>query len=152
MPSSNRERLIEDLVARNREVLRRRLPQDPSAPQTMDEIEQMTEEISQEMDREIDRIITERKEVPPENQARCSCGALARYRGPAERVITTRHGEVRLRRRYYYCPACCRGFAPLDEQLRLDGGATPESFRGGSGWHCSPLTSPLPRRARSWSA
>lgn len=126
---SDRDRLIEDLLGRYRKVLDRRLPRDASEPKTLDEIEDLSEEIGQDMHREVERLIIEQREGPPENQARCGCGATARYRSCLARVVITRHGELTLRRRYYYCPSCQRGFAPLDDRLGLDQEATTRRVR-----------------------
>lgn len=40
------------------------------------------------------------------------CQAEMRYKGQKERRVRTRSGEVSLRRAYYYCPDCRRGFFP----------------------------------------
>jgi hypothetical protein len=43
--------------------------------------------------------------------------------------MVTRHGELRFARRYYYCPRCQHGFAPLDQRLGLDGQGTTAQVR-----------------------
>ena len=125
MTPEERERLIEEVLARYRDVLRQRLAQEP---RTLDEIEQAVEDVSQVMDDELECRLLERKErpeVPEENQAACPhCGYRSRYRGPEERQLITRHGEHTLVRRRYYCAPCRQGFAPLDHQLGLDRGET----------------------------
>jgi Uncharacterised protein family (UPF0236) len=129
MTPSERDRLIEAMVERYRAVLEQRVPR---GPKTLDEIEQTVEEVSVEMERELERRILEQQEsLPawPENQARCACGALARFRQRRPRLLVTRHGEGYLERRYYYCAACRRGFAPLDQQLGLDRGVTTTQVR-----------------------
>jgi hypothetical protein len=127
--TADRDRLIEAMVQRYRRVLEQRVPR---GPQTLDEIEQTVEEVSVEMERELERRIVEQQEHLPErkeNQARCRCGAMARYRDRRLRLVVTRHGEGWFWRRYYYCCACRRGFCPLDEQLGLDRGATTTQVR-----------------------
>jgi len=47
------------------------------------------------------------------------CGSEMRNRGYRERKLVTQTGEVSLRRRYYRCADCGRGFSPLDRQLAL---------------------------------
>jgi hypothetical protein len=127
MASSDRQRLIEDMLARYRQLLERRLP---LGPQTIDQIEQTVEEISQELERELEQRILDQQPKPPDNRACCPhCGAAARYRGLHERCLLTRHGERRLRRRYYYCAACQAGFAPLDLALGLDRSALTAQLR-----------------------
>src|SRR6185369_13488453 len=129
MTPSERDRLIEAMVERYRKVLEQRVPR---GPKTLDEIEQTVEEVSVEMEQELERRILEQQEsLPdwPDNQARCACGAMARFRERRLRVLVTRHGEGYLQRRYYYCSACRSGFAPLDQQLGLDQGATTTQVR-----------------------
>src|SRR5690349_7506526 len=107
--AADRQRLIEEMVQRYRSVLEQRVPQ---GPQTLDEIEQTVEEVSVEMERELERRIVEQHEHLPErkeNQARCHCGAMARYRDRRLRLVVTRHGEGFFSRRYYYCRACQHG-------------------------------------------
>ena len=121
MTGDDRERLIDEVLARYGEVLRRRLADEP---QTLDEIEQAVEDISQTMEKELERRLLERRErpeVPAENTAACPCcGGRARYKDTEERQLISRHGEHTVRRRRYYCGACRHGFAPLDRVLALD--------------------------------
>jgi len=130
MTAAERERLIEAMLARYREVLRQRLADEP---QTLDEIEETVEEIGQVMEAELARRLLKRKEqpeLPEENQAICPhCGDAGRYRATEERRLITRHGEYFLARRRYYCPRCRQGFVPLDRQLGLDRGETTQQVR-----------------------
>lgn len=125
MTPEERERLIEEVLARYRDVLRQRLAQEP---QTLDEIEQAVEEVSQVMDDELERRLLERQqrpEIPEENHAACPrCGGRGRYRTTEPRQLITRHGEYTLARRRYHCARCRQGFVPLDQQLGLDRGET----------------------------
>jgi uncharacterized protein UPF0236 len=121
MSPTDRDRQIDAMLARYRKLLEQRLP---AGPLRIDEIEETVEEISQEMERELTRRILEEQERSRGDEASCSCGALARLRGLRERRLITSHGEQILLRRYYYCERCRRGFAPLDEALGLDRGAT----------------------------
>jgi hypothetical protein len=125
MTPQERERLIEHMLARYRELLRQRLTDEPK---TLDEIEQTVAEISQGIDQELERRLLERKEqpaIPEENQAACPrCGCWGRYRATEARQFITRHGEHTLARRRYYCRPCGQGFVPLDHQLGLDRGET----------------------------
>jgi hypothetical protein len=127
MNPTDRPRLIEAMVARYRATLERQLLRDP---QTLEQIEQMVEDVSREMDAELEQAILDHTPPPPENQARCpQCGQAARYRATYPRVLITRHGERLLTRRYYYCRDCAHGFAPLDALLGLDAGATSPAVR-----------------------
>jgi len=118
MSASDRQRLIEEMLARYRQILERRLPR---GPQKIDQIEPTVEEISQELERELEQRILHEQKSPPDNRAGCPrCDASARFRGWEARCVLTRHGERRLNRRYYYCSACQQGFAPLDLALGLD--------------------------------
>jgi hypothetical protein len=125
MTTAERERLIEAVLARYRQLLQQRLADEP---QTLDEIEQTVAQISQVMEQELERRLLERKEqpeIPEENQAACpQCGCWGRYRDTEPRQLITRHGEHRLARRRYYCRHCRAGFVPLDRQLGLDRGET----------------------------
>jgi hypothetical protein len=125
MTPEERERLVEEVLARYRDVLRQRLEKEP---RTLDEIEQAVEDVSQVMDDELERRLLrrqERPEVPAENQAACPrCGGRGRYHDREPRQLMTRHGEYTLVRRRYYCVACRHGFIPLDAQLGLDRGET----------------------------
>lgn len=127
MNPADRDRLIAQLLARYRTTLERHLPRDP---QTLEQIEQVVEDVSREMDRDLEQAILDRRQPPAENQAGCpQCGQAARYRATYARTLITRHGERVLPRRYFYCGACAHGFAPLDAALGLDGGATTPTLR-----------------------
>jgi hypothetical protein len=121
MAGSEREQLIAEMVERYRQLLEHNVARDP---QTLEEIEGTVEHVSQQLERELQqRLLEQQENLPqrPENQARCSCGAMARFRERRARVLVTRHAELWFWRRYYHCQRCRRGFAPLDEQLGLDG-------------------------------
>lgn len=40
------------------------------------------------------------------------CGQKARYKGQKERYVSTRSGDIQIKRRYYYCETCRHGFFP----------------------------------------
>ena len=113
-----------------REQMLRELGEGPARQGTLDEIEAVVERLGQEFRRDLQRrLLEERTAGPRDNTAPCACGQHARYRVTRERVITTRHGEVRLPRPYYYCSACRAGFVPLDTALGLDAGNTTRQIR-----------------------
>ena len=49
----------------------------------------------------------------------CECEGRMQNKGKKKRVVLHREGEVELKREYYYCPSCKRGFSPLDRSLGL---------------------------------
>jgi len=49
------------------------------------------------------------------------CGGPARYAGRPAKTFTTALGPLPLRRAYYHCAPCDRGFCPRDRALGLDG-------------------------------
>lgn len=46
------------------------------------------------------------------------------------RLLTTRHGDLRIARPYYYCSTCQRGIAPLDASLGLDRATATTTIQG----------------------
>jgi hypothetical protein len=117
---------IDAVLLRLRQLLEQRWP---TTPQTIDQIEQTVAEISQELERELEERILPQQEPSQENQARCPCGGMARYRRTLSRRLVTRHGERTLARRTYYCAACRHGWVPLDHQLGLDRHVTTPTVR-----------------------
>jgi len=55
--------------------------------------------------------------------AKCGNGHQAVCAGVRDKTITTVLGPVRLRRAWYHCRECKRGFAPRDRQLGISGGS-----------------------------
>jgi hypothetical protein len=128
MSEADRDRAIEEHLARYRQLIQQRWPK---GQPTLDEIEQVVEEIHKEVSHDLERRILERQrpDRPRDNQTRCACGARARFRDDASRRLITIHGEHSWTRPYYHCAACECGFAPLDRVLGLDGGATTVQIR-----------------------
>jgi hypothetical protein len=48
-----------------------------------------------------------------------SCGYAAKFHSYQQRRVLTVHGEVKVRRAYYYCGRCKQSFLPYDEVLGL---------------------------------
>ena len=48
------------------------------------------------------------------------CGRKMRYKGQKARHLATETGEVSLKRAYYYCPRCRRGFFPPGPTLETE--------------------------------
>jgi len=60
-------------------------------------------------------------EAAPQTQP-CSCGGQLVYQFRRQAVIVSVFGRARYKRRYYTCPSCHRGQAPLDRALRIEAG------------------------------
>jgi len=50
----------------------------------------------------------------------CVCGGTQKYMNDRERDVVSLLGVIRLKRSYYWCAACHRGEAPLDERLGIE--------------------------------
>ena len=112
-----REALIQRLLRRYEELLRRRLT---SGPQTLEQIEREISEISSELN----KISQEEKiadavglDVP--HTFMCSNGHSAVLKSWNTRQLTTLHGKYSIRRAYYYCSQCHAGFCPADVILGI---------------------------------
>lgn len=55
-------------------------------------------------------------------EATCSCGAAARYAGRHAKTFQSVLGLLTLKRAYYHCKECGKGFCPRDRFLGLEGG------------------------------
>ncbi|MGO9218493.1 MAG: hypothetical protein ACLP5E_12140 [Streptosporangiaceae bacterium] len=55
--------------------------------------------------------------------AACGCDRQALCAGARDKTVTTVLGPVTLRRTWYHCAECKRGFAPRDQQLGISGGS-----------------------------
>jgi hypothetical protein len=51
----------------------------------------------------------------------CRCGGVMEYNSDRRWKLTSLNGKLEIYRAYYYCKSCRSGFAPLDEQLGLEG-------------------------------
>ena len=69
----------------------------------------------------LEQLCTEGAKAPA--RVVCSCGGTAGYKDRRSAVVQTTVGRVILRRAYYRCGKCRRGFAPLDEALGLCAGS-----------------------------
>jgi hypothetical protein len=79
---------------------------------------------------QLQRLWIEQQEREAANRTDCTaCAGTARFCGHRERLVVTRHGELRFARRYYHCPGCHQGFAPFDRHLGLDGYGTSPQVR-----------------------
>lgn len=51
----------------------------------------------------------------------CKCGGILEYHSNRRWILISLNGKLEIYRAYYYCHSCKSGFAPLDEQLGLEG-------------------------------
>lgn len=82
------------------------------APQTLSEMEAIALSIGQAVK---ERVMQELVAATPEPSAlvHCEgCGGKLRYKGKRQKWVATQAGEVQVKRDYYYCGACGRGFFP----------------------------------------
>src|SRR6187401_3533061 len=127
----NVEALVDAALAPLRERMLRELSDGTATHGTLDQIEDAVARLGDEFRRRLqEQIIAERTRTPRENTLSCPCGGRARYHLTRERVLITRHGELRLARPYYHCSTCHRGFVPLDTDLGLDAETTTTHLRG----------------------
>jgi hypothetical protein len=118
--SDAREALIQRLVKRYEEVLRRRLT---SGPQTIEEIEREISEISKELNKiSQDEKITDAAGDGLDHTCTCVKGHPVVLRSWNTKQLTTLHAKTSLRRAYYYCQECRSGFCPVDAILGLGSG------------------------------
>ena len=59
---------------------------------------------------------------PEVNKVECSCGRNARCKGRRSKSFVSLVGIVNVRRRYYYCRRCDRGFCPSDASIGFESG------------------------------
>lgn len=124
----SREERIEHLTSEFRKLLKEKFPEKGS---TLDRIEELTEEIGKAIEEKIEDSATKQEgRGYVGRSATCNCGRAARYVRVYEKEITTLHGILVIPRAYYHCPNCKKGFAPLDEVLKLDSGSTSRRVRG----------------------
>jgi uncharacterized protein UPF0236 len=118
-PADRRRALIEEM---GQEFMLRLDAELPEGPLTLEQIEAVVEEVAREQNAVLVERLIEEQVPPPDNQATCpKCGAEARYKCSVDRHILTIHGSRLFARRYYVCPQCGHGFAPLDAQLGVVG-------------------------------
>jgi hypothetical protein len=113
-----------------RQLVAERFPPGADGPRTLAEMEEALTAVKRELGEQLQRLWIERQEREAENQTGCAaCRGRARFCGRRERLVVTRHGELRFARRYYHCSGCREGFAPLDRHLGLDGYGTTAQVR-----------------------
>src|SRR4051794_40629792 len=114
-PRDRVEELSERAAELARQLVAERFPPGAARPRTLAEMEEALAEVKRELGERLQRLWIEQQELEDENRTACpACPGTARFCGQRERLVVTRHGELRFARRYYYCPGCHHGFAPLD--------------------------------------
>jgi hypothetical protein len=128
-PRDGAEALSERAAALARQLVAERFPEG-TGPRTLAEMEAALAEVKQELGERLQRLWIEQQERESENRTECAaCAGTARFCGRRERLVVTRHGELRFGRRDYHCCGCHQGFAPLDQRLGLDGHGTTAQVR-----------------------
>jgi hypothetical protein len=129
-PRERAEELSERAAELARQLVAERFPEGADGPQTLAEMEEALTEVKRELGEQLQRLWIEQQEREAENRTDCAaCRGTARFCGRRERIVVTRHGELRFARRYYHCAGCGDGFAPLDRRLGLDGYGTTAPVR-----------------------
>jgi hypothetical protein len=124
------EELSEQAAELARQLVAERFPAGADGPQTLAEMEEALAEVKRELGERLQRLWIEQQAPDGENRTECAaCQGTARFCGQRERLVVTRHGELSFARRYYHCPGCREGFAPLDRRLGLDGHGTTAQVR-----------------------
>jgi hypothetical protein len=122
MVYESRDEMIRRLKEEIGKLLDERLPHKGS---TVDEIERITEEVGREIERKIEEGVTRQEgRGYVGSLAPCKCGGLGVYKKDYAKSWQTLHCHLVIPRAYYHSKSCGKGFAPLDEVLGLDRGAT----------------------------
>jgi hypothetical protein len=135
MTPERKHAVIAELQRRFGELMSERLDAIGDRSLTVDEIEELVEDVGREVDSRLEERLIEEQSPPAENCATCPCcGERARYKETRHTRLLTTHGCRAVPRRYYYCQRCRDGFSPMDAILELDQGRN------------------ATRRVRSWMA
>jgi hypothetical protein len=125
--SPEREARIQRILREVEKQLREGAP-------SLDEPLERIEEQSQKIGRKVQEIV-ERETLASigigyaGSHTTCHCGQRARFVTQTPRVLVTLNGVRRLRRAYYHCASCQKGFCPLDRQLQLGAGGSSVGVR-----------------------
>jgi uncharacterized protein with PIN domain len=113
--SHSRDELKAELMKKAEAAIEKLLAEKPSAEAiTLTDIEQLVKKAGAEIKQELTRTLVERStEQPPATEVECpACGVPLRYKGRKPKRVVTETGEVTVKRAYYYCERCQRGFFP----------------------------------------
>lgn len=123
MTPAERKRRRTELLAELVELAEQELPE---PVKTLDELEDLTARVSEEATRHVLEKLAQRQQEtePPGEHACARCQQRAQYKGCYGLEIVTSLGRIRLRRPYFYCGRCRRGYVPVDAAWRLGPGNT----------------------------
>jgi hypothetical protein len=125
MTPQQKEALIADAARQAAKLMRERLETVGERALTVDEIEDLVEEVGREVDSWLEERLIAEQAPPAANTSACpNCHQPARYKETRETPFLTTHGWRSVRRRYHYCARCQAGFCPLDAVLGLEEGRT----------------------------
>lgn len=125
MTTERKKKLIAEALARVEETLEGRLDALGERSLTLDEIEDLVEEVGLEANAWLEERLIEEQEPAPTNRAPCpKCQQPAPYKETLHSRVLTSHGSRSVRRRYYRCSDCRLGFSPMDLALDLGAGRT----------------------------
>lgn len=106
-----REERIERLTREFKSLLEEKFPKKGS---TLERIEELTEEIGKAIEEKIEDSATNQEGTGYVGRhAVCECGNAARYVRIYEKEVITLHGLRVVRRAYYHCKVCGKGFSPV---------------------------------------
>mgnify|MGYP001040314454 CR=1 FL=1 len=107
---SLKERLLQEYAEELDDLLEKL---DPESELSLTEIEDAALALRQRAGEDVTQALTETQQEPPKPDEMCShCGQKMRYKGKKPKQISTRSGEVVVKRPYYYCENCQQGFFP----------------------------------------
>jgi uncharacterized protein with PIN domain len=109
-----RQELESKLEAQAKQIIQELLDWDESqsAPD-LTQIEDIVLELREKLGKAMVESVVESQEATQPVEVVCpKCGGLMRYKGRKGKVVTSRVGEVDLKRGHYYCPTCQSGIFP----------------------------------------
>ena len=108
-----------EVIEQMAEILAAEMEQAGVAEQGIMEVEHTLRAVLQKVGQKgLEKYLCQAEQEQPKAVA-CSCGGEAEYLFRRTAVVVSVFDKVRYRRRYYVCPACHRGQAPLDQRLGL---------------------------------
>jgi len=113
MPSPNDE-LKRELLEEVEAIIDRLLAnKKPAEEITLMDIEQVVLAAGRQFQAMLTERLAERREAVREVVTECpTCGGKLRHKGYRSRQVVTETGEVTIKRVYYYCEHCRKGFFP----------------------------------------
>jgi hypothetical protein len=106
-------------------LLAEELAEQLAGKQDVDEMEStMRELVKEAANAGMRQAIEQGEEGCRSREVLCSCGQAAQFVSKRPGVLWTVFGKMEYRRRYYLCPGCHQGQAPLDQQYDIVPGQT----------------------------